>query len=267
MERGEIWHPHLVCEQTHADRQMPDRSRCRSSRPTRLISTDSIRNCSITSRRDAPTAMRRPISRVRSVTVTSMMFMMPMPGNDQRNRRHDDQAPPSAHSQSGSQSRESPLDSARCIWPRRGAAFSVCSFTSFVTAGHPAHCVPRCIPVRSSRYSVEILHYRDRNQNRLIRDFTLAERARLFPERADNRELQLIDLDVLPQCRSWASEHSYCELVGEHRHVLAQSNVALIEAPPAQYHDVADMRILVIYAVDASLRESFRSRRSGHCCS
>ena len=31
------------------------------------------------SRRRAPTAMRRPISRVRSVTETSMMFMMPMP--------------------------------------------------------------------------------------------------------------------------------------------------------------------------------------------
>ena len=27
----------------------------------------------------APTAMRRPISRVRSVTETSMMFMMPIP--------------------------------------------------------------------------------------------------------------------------------------------------------------------------------------------
>ena len=27
----------------------------------------------------APTAMRRPISRVRSVTLTSMMFMMPIP--------------------------------------------------------------------------------------------------------------------------------------------------------------------------------------------
>ena len=31
------------------------------------------------SRPRAPTAMRRPISRVRSVTETSMMFMMPMP--------------------------------------------------------------------------------------------------------------------------------------------------------------------------------------------
>ena len=31
------------------------------------------------SRPRAPTAMRRPISRVRSVTDTSMMFMMPIP--------------------------------------------------------------------------------------------------------------------------------------------------------------------------------------------
>ena len=39
----------------------------------------STRNCSSTSRPLAPIAMRRPISRVRSVTDTSMMFMMPMP--------------------------------------------------------------------------------------------------------------------------------------------------------------------------------------------
>ena len=39
----------------------------------------SIRNCARMSRPRAPTAMRRPISRVRSVTLTSMMFMMPMP--------------------------------------------------------------------------------------------------------------------------------------------------------------------------------------------
>ena len=31
------------------------------------------------SRRRAPMALRMPISRVRSVTVTSMMFMIPMP--------------------------------------------------------------------------------------------------------------------------------------------------------------------------------------------
>ena len=39
----------------------------------------STRNCTITSRRRAPTASRMPISLVRSVTDTSMMFMMPMP--------------------------------------------------------------------------------------------------------------------------------------------------------------------------------------------
>ena len=43
------------------------------------MTTDSTRNWSRTSRFLAPMALRVPISRVRSVTVTSMMFMMPMP--------------------------------------------------------------------------------------------------------------------------------------------------------------------------------------------
>ena len=47
--------------------------------PIRLITIASTRNCSSTSRPLAPMAMRMPISRVRSVTDTSMMFMMPMP--------------------------------------------------------------------------------------------------------------------------------------------------------------------------------------------
>ncbi len=47
--------------------------------PVTLSSTASARNCSSTCRRRAPIAMRRPISRVRSVTDTSRMFMMPMP--------------------------------------------------------------------------------------------------------------------------------------------------------------------------------------------
>jgi len=38
-----------------------------------------MRNWSMMSCGCAPTAMRMPISRVRSVTLTSMMFMMPMP--------------------------------------------------------------------------------------------------------------------------------------------------------------------------------------------
>ena len=47
--------------------------------PNRLSTTASIRNCPCTSPSVAPMAMRMPISRVRSVTETSMIFMMPMP--------------------------------------------------------------------------------------------------------------------------------------------------------------------------------------------
>ena len=47
--------------------------------PTSDIVADSIRNCSRMSLRRAPSALRTPISRVRSVTRTSMMFMITMP--------------------------------------------------------------------------------------------------------------------------------------------------------------------------------------------
>ncbi len=43
------------------------------------MNEDSIRNWKRMSRRRAPTAIRMPISLVRSVTETSMMFMMTMP--------------------------------------------------------------------------------------------------------------------------------------------------------------------------------------------
>src|SRR5712691_5875838 len=51
--------------------------------------TASIRNWSMMWRRRAPTAMRRPISRVRSVTDTSMMFMIPMPEQGNRGDRRE----------------------------------------------------------------------------------------------------------------------------------------------------------------------------------
>ncbi len=47
--------------------------------PTELRVTDSIRNCRRISRRLAPNALRKPISLVRSVTDTNMMFMIPIP--------------------------------------------------------------------------------------------------------------------------------------------------------------------------------------------
>ena len=40
---------------------------------------DSVRICQRMSRRRAPSDLRRPISRVRSLTTISMMFMMTMP--------------------------------------------------------------------------------------------------------------------------------------------------------------------------------------------
>ena len=40
---------------------------------------DSVSTCDMMSRRLAPSALRRPISRVRSLTTISMMFMITMP--------------------------------------------------------------------------------------------------------------------------------------------------------------------------------------------
>ena len=47
--------------------------------PATEISTDSVRNCRTMSLRRAPAARRTPISCVRSSTVASTMFMIPMP--------------------------------------------------------------------------------------------------------------------------------------------------------------------------------------------
>ena len=60
-------------------REMPTPSRTPIAPPSTLITTASIRNWRRMSPRLAPIALRMPISRVRSVTDTSMMFMMPMP--------------------------------------------------------------------------------------------------------------------------------------------------------------------------------------------
>ena len=47
--------------------------------PTREMTMASIKNCVIIVRYVAPKALRTPISRVRSVTDTSMIFIIPMP--------------------------------------------------------------------------------------------------------------------------------------------------------------------------------------------
>ena len=50
-----------------------------STPPSAEVTAASITNCSMMYRSFAPSALRMPISRVRSVTETNMMFMMPMP--------------------------------------------------------------------------------------------------------------------------------------------------------------------------------------------
>ncbi len=50
-----------------------------SKPPVPASTTVSIKNCQVMSRRLAPKVRRIPITRVRSVTVASMIFMMPMP--------------------------------------------------------------------------------------------------------------------------------------------------------------------------------------------
>ena len=50
-----------------------------ASPPSSDSTIASSRNWRTMSSRRAPIAFRKPISRVRSVTLTSMMFMMPMP--------------------------------------------------------------------------------------------------------------------------------------------------------------------------------------------
>lgn len=47
--------------------------------PSRVSTTASIKNCCRMSAAVAPSALRSPISRVRSVTLTSMIFMIPIP--------------------------------------------------------------------------------------------------------------------------------------------------------------------------------------------
>ena len=61
------------------ERAARSRAPCRRCRRRSTASTDSVRICQTMSRRRAPSALRRPISRVRSLTTISMMFMMTMP--------------------------------------------------------------------------------------------------------------------------------------------------------------------------------------------
>ena len=58
---------------------MPEPNAVPTTPPNIESTTDSVSICAMMSDRRAPSALRRPISRVRSVTTISMMFMMTMP--------------------------------------------------------------------------------------------------------------------------------------------------------------------------------------------
>ena len=68
--------PYMAFPST-AERRNPRPMPVRPPRPLRMAA--STRNCVTISRRGAPMDFLMPISRVRSVTVTSMIFMIPMP--------------------------------------------------------------------------------------------------------------------------------------------------------------------------------------------
>src|SRR5208337_3716261 len=74
---GEIVTRHPACQLTPSDATIP--SKDPASPPARASATVSTSSCSTRSRRQAPTAIRTPNSRVLSPTETSMMFMMLMP--------------------------------------------------------------------------------------------------------------------------------------------------------------------------------------------
>ena len=73
----EAWMGQCIFQLTSSDAARP--KRMPSAPPTRHNMTASTRNCRRMWWLRAPTAIRRPISRVRSVTETNMMFMMPTP--------------------------------------------------------------------------------------------------------------------------------------------------------------------------------------------
>src|SRR5690348_6686660 len=67
----------------------------------------------------------------------------------------------------------------------------------------------------------EILHDRNRDQDRFIPDFSLPEAAGLFAKRSDYCELQLINLDRFADRGALAAEDPYRQFVGQERDVLA----------------------------------------------
>ena len=102
--------------------------------PTEVSSTASSRNCTPMSRGRAPTALRRPISRVRSRTETSMMLETPTPPTSS-------EMPAMAASTPVSTPRMSPSTPRICRWVTALNSVSGCRRDSSATIRSPSSSI------------------------------------------------------------------------------------------------------------------------------
>ena len=223
--------------QQPADAARPEHAdaRRRPTPPSTLSVTASTRNCTSTSRPRAPSAMRMPISRVRSVTDTSMMFMIPMPPTSSetlatlassavivRLDRSSEVAisasvtssrfttlPATARASSGLT--PFPLIASRaCVLHgevvRVGRAESMARRSSLVTSWRCASTRPP--GPRTPRWtgdaptSEQLLDCGVRGIHFVERRAACSDQARALRDHADHRELRLADADGVPSDRS-----------------------------------------------------------------
>src|SRR5690242_14071056 len=101
----------------------------------------------------------------------------------------------------------------------------------------------------------EILHDRNRNQDCFISDFSLPEAACLFAKCSDYRKLQLVNLDRLADRGALAAKNSYSQFVRQQRDMLAQANIAVVESPALDNHQIADIGVMRIDTIDTDVAD------------
>ncbi len=94
----------------------------------------------------------------------------------------------------------------------------------------------------------EVLLHRDRNQDGFGIQFRLAEALDLFLERADHGELQIVNLDLLAYGRVLAAIQPLRQLVRQQRNLLTQIDIARVEKPSGEHHEIADRLVVFVRA-------------------
>ena len=160
----------------------------------------SSRNCSRTCRPLAPIAMRMPISRVRSVTETSMMFMMPMPPTSSEMAAAEPSRMRQGLRRSAPRSRRSPPASASEVGsPGRAGCGGAGAAGRRSRSAPPATCVgrarPRSGPWSMPRRALELLHHRGVRGDDLVVLILPHHVAALRLEHADHLERDVLDAD------------------------------------------------------------------------